>query len=254
MPLTGEPEYMWPLAWGITLAFTLIGIAVVAWILRRQSRTRGAIRAYLIGLEGVDAGPKAMRGVAEPRGHLTTDTIHAREFVTAFRIPGARARLILDDCWVPLTSRGTNVLTMLVAADERTGKKVHRIAARARRRDTTRGAFRVNPEMGDREAGWRFVDTWYRSRGAIAVKVGAHHVTLTRQGAEIVIALLLGSHRTVDRIAEALGSEQPMGWADWLPSDRVENDVTRDSYLDAEGEYWPDSMRPLGDKQRRYRA
>lgn len=203
MPLNREPDYMWVLAWLITFAFTLVGIPLVAWVLRRRSRTRGAIRAYLLGREGVDAGPKAAPGAAAPRGHLTTDSAHAHDFVTAYRVPGARAILTLDDVRMPLTSRATKIMTSEVAADERTGNKVHRLAARAKRRDTRRGELRVNPEMGLREA--------------------------------------------------ALGSEPPMGWADWLPSDRVEYDVTRDSYLDDEGEYWPDAMRPLGDKQKRYR-
>ena len=245
---------MFAIAWAGTLVFLVLGIAVFTWIGRPGSKVRDMARDYFVGMFGEEIITRGRPKSVQPRGYLTTDPDEARAFVMDFRAPSDRVVLRHGPHAARLTDRGASIVTALVAADQRTASKARREAERGAGRDRgDRPPTQVNPDVGERASGERFLVRWLAERGPITASVGDQDATLTLEGSDIATVLLAGSHKTVDRIAVALGVEDSAGWADWLPSDRVVEVSRHDEYIDSPQDPWAFGRRPrFGGKQRRF--
>ncbi|WP_297081178.1 hypothetical protein [uncultured Demequina sp.] len=243
--------------WVLSMVFGVVVIVLWTTYLVRNPRGRLArgLRSWFIGLDGEEF-VAVSEAVPPPVGSLAADIEDAIDFCMHSRVPSDRAVVTCDSRAVMLDARGTDIVTGLVAAGPRRARRVLRIFTEQRVLGWIRSGAPGFSDISDADpAALAVASAWEENGAAMRLKIGGASVLLDERGSQVLAGLLVAPHRMVNRAAAALGAEDRIGWADWLPSHREVHDVRHDAYLDHKVDPWTFGRRPRrGGKIERHRT
>ncbi len=158
-----------------------------------------------------------------PGAHpLANDSQAAREFLEAYRLPGARAELRCGRKALPLGERGTGIVLGLLDHDGSALEKIERLL---KRRSSRSGHSVASALTSDSRAVLPFVEAVSSSGRPLEVRFGAQSLELNSRGSSLVLAFLVAHPRRVRKAAEACGAERKHAWAEGMIEAGVDGQI-----------------------------